>query len=454
MVYCQYVLEPLTPGGSTEKLEVTKEVIKQGGLGVITAAIFLAGEMAGSGVLALPAAMLGTSWFGLILIMLFTVNAGFSGTRLGLCWIMLEERYEEFRGEVRDPYPSIGEKAVGRWGRIVSMIAISLTLYGGGCVFIVLIAELLGSLMASVGLKFSLCVWMVIVAACLIPLTWMGTPKDFWPIAVGALSTTCIACLLVVVTCVLDGTEIEEKVFPDPTPEGTFKAFGSIMFAYAGASTFPTIQADMADRSKFNYSAMIAMGVLFALYFPMAAGCYFSLGDQVTPNIVLAMSEGWQRITVEIMLLLHLVTAFPIILNPPSQFCEKLFNIPSDFNWKRCVFRSLSVIFLLFIAESVPSFSSILDLVGASTVTLLTFIFPPLFYMKLADASIGRKEWVQRRLPLWERVYCWVLIIIGIAGGVCATITAIVNIFNSNFQVPCYLMDMADMENITLSGGH
>ena len=55
------VLEPLTPGGSTEKLEVTKEVVKQGGLGVITAAIFLAGEMAGSGVLALPAAMLGTS---------------------------------------------------------------------------------------------------------------------------------------------------------------------------------------------------------------------------------------------------------------------------------------------------------------------------------------------------------------------------------------------------------
>ena len=32
------------------------------------------------------------------------------------------------------------------------------------------------------------------------------------------------------------------------------------MFAFAGASTFPTIQADMKDRSKFNYSAMIAMG--------------------------------------------------------------------------------------------------------------------------------------------------------------------------------------------------
>ena len=61
----------------------------------------------------------------------------------------------------------------------------------------------------------------------------------------------------------------------------------------------------------------------------MAAACYFSLGDQVTDNIVLAMSDGWQRITVEIMLLLHLISAYPIITNPPAQFFEQLLGIPS-----------------------------------------------------------------------------------------------------------------------------
>ena len=54
------VLEPLVHGvASSANLQITKEV-KHGGLGVITAAIFLSGEMAGSGVLALPAAMIGT----------------------------------------------------------------------------------------------------------------------------------------------------------------------------------------------------------------------------------------------------------------------------------------------------------------------------------------------------------------------------------------------------------
>ena len=54
------VLEPLVHGvASATNLEIPKDA-QRGGLGVITAAIFLAGEMAGSGVLALPFAMLGT----------------------------------------------------------------------------------------------------------------------------------------------------------------------------------------------------------------------------------------------------------------------------------------------------------------------------------------------------------------------------------------------------------
>ena len=56
-------------------------------------------------------------WGGALLILVFTLNACFSGTRLGLCWVILEERYEEFQKQIRDPYPSIGEKAVGTWGR-------------------------------------------------------------------------------------------------------------------------------------------------------------------------------------------------------------------------------------------------------------------------------------------------------------------------------------------------
>ena len=52
---------------------------------------------------------------------------------------------------------------MGRWGRVTSLVAIALTLYGGCCVFIVLISQLLGSLVLEAsGLQLSLCSWMVI----------------------------------------------------------------------------------------------------------------------------------------------------------------------------------------------------------------------------------------------------------------------------------------------------
>merc|ERR1719210_2888957 len=76
--------------------------------------------------------------------------------------------------------------------------------------------------------------------------------------------------------------------YDPPTVGGTFKAFSTIMFAFAGASTFPTIQADMKERDKFIYSAVIAITILFLIYFPVAVACYYSLGDLVQDNIVLA----------------------------------------------------------------------------------------------------------------------------------------------------------------------
>jgi vesicular inhibitory amino acid transporter len=66
------------------------------------------------------------------------------------------------------------------------------------------------------------------------------------------------------------------------------------------------------------------------------------------------------------------------------------------FTWKRVLFRTLTLLVLLFISESVPNFGSILDLVGGSTVTLLTFVFPPFFYMRLVDMSSQNPQWTQR----------------------------------------------------------
>ena len=67
-----------------------------------------------------------------------------------------------------------------------------------------------------------------------------------------------------------------------------------------------------------------------------------------------------------------------------------------DFNIRRILFRTFVVVVLLFIAESIPDFGNILDIVGSTAITTLTFICPPLFYMKLCDQSKEHKEWEDR----------------------------------------------------------
>ena len=141
-------------------------------------------------------------WPGLLLIVLFSLNAAYIGSRLGVCWDILSEKHSEFRQpHVRDPYPLIAEKAglekgarVAKGLRMLASACVALTLYGAAIVFI----ELIGSFMHDLtDNRLSTCKWIVIAAVTLTPLTWFGTPKDFWLVVVGDSSFSAAATLFI-----------------------------------------------------------------------------------------------------------------------------------------------------------------------------------------------------------------------------------------------------------------
>lgn len=102
------------------------------GLTIFTAAIFIIGEMAGSGVLALPYAIVFAGWTGIAMLILCCFASGYCGMVLGRSWTLLRERHRAYRGHVRYPYPAIGEKAYGRWASIAVTVCIQVTLFGKG----------------------------------------------------------------------------------------------------------------------------------------------------------------------------------------------------------------------------------------------------------------------------------------------------------------------------------
>ncbi|XP_035825951.1 amino acid transporter AVT1J [Aplysia californica] len=406
------------------------------GLTVLTTAVFAVGEMAGAGVLALPFSMNGTGFIGILINVVCALVSAYTGMLLGKCWLMVMHRFEEHREHSRYPYPTIGQVTFGTPGRLLVSCSINLTLFGVSVVFLLLASENVQSLVSHAGKDFSFCYWLVIVAAALCPIAWLGTPKDFWPIAVAAVVATSIACVIILANIIKDDLDNDVYVFrPNLNFTDFFMAFGTICFAYGGHPAFPTFQADMRNPEKFGRAIFVAYLIVLGMYLPVAIAGYVVYGSNAKSNILNTVSAGPMLYIVQVLITLHLFCGFIIVINPVCQELEELLKIPKEFNVRRVIFRTIMVGVVLFVAESIPQFGPILSLIGGSTTTLLAYILPPLFFLKLCYME---GDWDKVHVPLHVKVACVEIMALGLTAGVASTYSAVKDL--ADFATtPCYI---------------
>ncbi|KAK7474589.1 hypothetical protein BaRGS_00034173 [Batillaria attramentaria] len=416
------------------------------GLTVLTCAVFMVGEMAGSGVLALPDALENAGWIGIVVIALSCVVCAYTGTILGRCWSIVQDRYPEMRGHVRYPYPAMGQITFGRPGRYFISIATNSALFGTAVVFLLLASQNLQLVVDHLFHKnLSFCFWLLIVAGILLPCTWPGTPKDFWPVAIGAMTATSLACVILVVVMGIDSKTAPPVVHRDVDLLSFAMAFGTIAYASCGHPAFPTFQTDMREPAKFGRAACLAYLVMAAMYLPVAITGYYVYGQNVKENVLQTVSAGTPLLIVELLITGHLVCSYIIVINPVCQEVEDIIGIERHFSVKRVLSRTVVCSLVLFVAESVPHFGAVLSLVGGSSLTLLAFIAPPVFYLKLT--STAGDLWEAIPVPLHEKVLNVEIILVGIVCGVASTYSAIKVLASPNsFTPPCYV-------NLTAASG-
>jgi solute carrier family 32 (vesicular inhibitory amino acid transporter) len=87
-------------------------------LTIFTAAVFIAGEMAGTGLLALPNAMNQAGWAGIVSTFVLCILSGYSGIKLGECWTMLRQMNPVYGEEgSRSPFQVIATEGAGKIGK-------------------------------------------------------------------------------------------------------------------------------------------------------------------------------------------------------------------------------------------------------------------------------------------------------------------------------------------------
>jgi solute carrier family 32 (vesicular inhibitory amino acid transporter) len=118
------------------------------------------------------------------------------------------------------------------------------------------------------------------------------------------------------------------------------------------------------------------------------------------------------------------VSAIVIIQNPVSQLLDRWTSLPAGFSFGRVIVRSLQVLACMGLALSIPKgdFLCMVNLIGGSTTTCLTFIFPPLFLI-----ALGYKGEKLAKLDTSEYIVYVIIVIFGIFAGISSTRSAIRN---------------------------
>ncbi|KAK3786479.1 hypothetical protein RRG08_058535 [Elysia crispata] len=401
----------------------------------MTTTFFLVGEIAGCGLLSFPWALSRTGWVGILIIVFFAGAAIYTGNLLGRCWMMVQQRKLEYSSQpVRHPYPLIGELAFGAPCRQLISCCVNFTSCGACVAYLLLVAQNLMTLFPAGITSYGN--WLIMTAAALCPFCWLGTPKDFWPIALCAVLTTTVASAVILAQVVRDASRVP-PAFHAPLDLKTFlMAFGLLSFGFGGHHVFPTFQVDMKKPQKFGTAAAISFTAILCMYIPVAAAAFLAYGSNLQPNVLVSLHPGYLHSASVILMTAHLLAGFVILLNPVSQEMEDRCCIPNCFCFRRVMLRTGIVGLLLFVALSVPQFGAIMALIGGSTMTLVVFIIPCMCYLKLSSM---KGDWVTVEVPFHEKVLCVEIILVGAVGGAAATYSALDALTYSHFSMPLYL---------------
>uniref|UniRef100_A0A914ZEA2 Amino acid transporter transmembrane domain-containing protein n=1 Tax=Parascaris univalens TaxID=6257 RepID=A0A914ZEA2_PARUN len=424
------------------------------GMGWLVTCLFIVGETAGGGLIAMPTAVISTGLLGgIIVILLGAIICAYTGNQLSENWTILQERWPEYRHHCRKPYPAMGYRALGPKFMSIVSLCLDVTQFGTAVVFMLLAAKNLENFLHVYGgIQIGFCYLVVIVAIFMLPFTMLKSPKDFWWAVIAAMITTTVAVALIIFGSSIDySTCAPHNAYPPMRMSKFFMSFGTVMFAYGGHGAFPTIQHDMKKPYHFRRSVFLAFAIICTMYAPVSVIGYSAYGNSLHDSIIPSLQNLWIQQAVNVLITLHVVLALTIVFNPINQEFEEMLNVPQEFGVKRVLCRSAMMAAVVFVAETVPEFGVLLDLVGGSTITLMALIFPVIFNLFLhaghkkheGKLAASGENWITiseifQYTSKGKLTINLIVLAVGVIGGLAATWSATNIMLGAEFSPPCY----------------
>ncbi|KAI6184738.1 Amino acid transporter, transmembrane family-containing protein [Aphelenchoides bicaudatus] len=374
---------------------VEGEFVKSHGLHWITAALIIVGDMAGGSMIALPTAIQQSgSYLGFILYF------------LGDSWRILLRHWPHYHHEfTRKPYAEIGEKALGKVSKTIASISVNLSQFGIVVVFFLLSAKNIHDFLLTYTERVpSVCIWILIIWVVVFPLTLLKSPEDFWFLIVASGVCTGLTVVLIITSGFIDF----EACYPESKQAefnviSLFIGLGTIVFAWGGHATFPTIQHDLKKPKDFTKAVVLSFSIVTLFYIIVMVTGTLVYANSLRYSIINSLQTPWIQQTANILIAIHCILSTLIMINPLNLEAEEFFGAPQTFGIQRVLARENRLL-ETGRDEGVVSFKDMLK-----------------YNSKLA------------------LVFCISVIVAGVVCGSIATGTSIREIAATNFELPCYL---------------
>ena len=269
--------------------------------------------MVGVGIIGLPLGLRQSGWYGLFVLVAVWLMTTYTGVVLG-------KPFNEDPSLVT--YDDLGNKCFPKWGKIFTAICQIATLTGVAIIFIIIAGLFLRALLIDQVPHVNNLMWSVICAAVLLPFCYLRTLEETWWIALLGVLTSGIAIVCILVGDFMKGKEPNVS-YGDVDFVSFMRSFARFAFAFGGHPVFPSIQRVMKRRSRFQWAVIVSFGVAFTLFSLIAVTSYAMFGEKTSSNIFDNFGRSVPAIIGMVALILHLLFAFVIILNPVFIHIEK-----------------------------------------------------------------------------------------------------------------------------------
>ncbi|KAE9417451.1 hypothetical protein Angca_006858, partial [Angiostrongylus cantonensis] len=345
-------------------------------------------------IVGLPIAVKVGGWWSVAAMMSVAYICYWTGVLLIECLYQKDKKVRFSYREVAESY----RPGFGKW-----VLAAQLTELLSTCIiYLVLAADLLQSCFPSIDKP----AWMMLVSAILLACAFLDSLVIVSHLSFANAISHLIVNAIMMIYCT---SKISSWSFPSVTFALDINTLptmiGVVVFGYTSHIFLPSLEGNMKDPKEFK--SMLKWSHIAAALFKSIFGLcgFLTFGELTQPEISNSLPNQGFKVTVNLVLVSKALLSYPLPFYAAVQLLkDNLFRGTKTTSFTGCYspdgslrdwalfLRILLLLFTLFIALSVPYLIELMGLIGNITGTMLSFIWPALFHLRIRGEQMVDRD--------------------------------------------------------------